>query len=125
MKQIAVLKDAAHEWYAQQVAKGYTEIHQASRPLWGDATHDTWDLPCYHGRHAAAIDPKGKNAALYRKQNAESAAARLLFVTEEEAHAAGLKHYQAMRPSVLAAIDLDDYRDHIIIKGLEILGEQN
>lgn len=66
-------------------------IFNAPRPLWG---HRSWEGDFFHGRFYAAIDPQGEDAAEMIRDNNESDAWTIEYVSEEQAVAESLAYYE-------------------------------
>ncbi len=127
MKQRHVLEADKPEWVDQQTKAGNTVIHNAPRPITGDATEDSWSLPFVSGRHYAALNPNGPNFSQFTTYNERMDAIQLVYVTEEVAQKAGLAYYREMYKNTRVEKSLKDpkwldrYRREIINRGLDTL----
>jgi hypothetical protein len=121
MKTLLVAREKP-EWVVEQEARGFTVIHNAPRPLYGDAREDSWQMDFIKGRHYAALDPNGKDYETWARLNADLDAVQLKWVSEADAYEIGLKWYRIYLGEN-SHIDLTEekYRQDVINRGVDVL----
>lgn len=95
------------DWVKRQEAHGLTVICNATRPLYGNAVNDTWELPFIHGRHYAALSPDDGYFADRMKNNERLDAVQLIFLDKERVIAAGKQWYEENCPDCIYLSDED------------------
>jgi hypothetical protein len=114
------------DWVKQQVEAGNTVIHNAPRPLTGDATNDTWELDFVRGRSYAALNPNGPHFEASCFYNQRMDAYHLIYVSEEDAYQKGLAYYLECYGNTRMAANLHneawlaEHRQEIIERGIDV-----
>lgn len=110
------------QWVVEQEAKGFTVIHNAPRPLYGNAREDSWQMDFIQGRHFAALDPNGADYEVWTRLNEELNAVQVEWVAEAEAYEIGLKWYRLYlgKNSRIDPAE-EKYRQDVIDRGLDVM----
>ena len=110
------------EWVTAQEQKGFTIIHCATRPLYGDATENSWNMPWIRGRHYAALDPNGTDFETYRRLNEQNDASEIRWADLNKAYATGIAFYeQYYSGNDRVDFRAEKFRQHVTEKGLEVM----
>jgi hypothetical protein len=110
------------QWVKDQEERGYTVIHNAPRPIYGDAIEDTWSMDFLHGRHYSALDPNSEYYAERVRLNEQNDAVRVEYVNELVAYERGLKWYRVyLGNNPRVNIEAEKYHDDVVNKGIELM----
>lgn len=102
---------------SSSVELGQTLILNAPRPLYGDSTDDTWELPFVCGRHYAAIDPNSVYAPDRIAANRKLDAVVVRYIADDTLESIGTWWYNAFCGGVPRWCS----RSELSQKGLDII----
>ena len=124
----------APDWCQERINKGMV-IHVAARPLCGNETENTWDMPIVRGRHYAALDPTDDRFDFWTKENKGLDGREVVYVDKSTALQAAYSHYQTTVPlrrmldgaGVETVEDMlgNEYEEHFLEMGIDILNGEN
>lgn len=114
------------KWVEDQEKLGNTVIHIAARPLYGNAVENSWQLPCLHGRHYAALSPSDQHFDTWVQRNQQLDARWVQYISSEVAVRAGIQYYQACMPRLIGRLDFDDpeHKEMLVERGLQWLNRK-
>ncbi len=105
------------DFVSNAIGQGYTTIHNAPRPLYGDVVDDSWNLPNVHGRHYAALKPGDVYYSDRLVANARYDAVEVRYVDDARLEELGKLYYTLYLSSIPDWIGVDE----LIIRGFEIV----
>lgn len=111
-------------WVYSQFADGRNVIVNASRPLFGEVSENSWQLPFIHGRHYAAYAQDSNDYERLNELNGKQDARRLVFVDDDLAFEYGRQYFMKYGEWVTPEL-LERLRDDVIQQGLLVMKEQN